>query len=164
MFAKCIGLSILLLSPSVVAEVYKCSEGVYQEIPCNESSQPIDLSGVGSVVSASTPDPDSLSSQQVASTNGKSKAEKRQDEEVRYARRGEIEQKLSELEKERFNAYLARDKELEKLQSLAPLSSSNGSGIPWQELFSQKITVLNQETDASIAAIDEKIIELKQEM
>lgn len=39
-----------ILSFSAMAEVYKCADGKYQADPCNKSSNPIDLSNVGSVI------------------------------------------------------------------------------------------------------------------
>ncbi|NLQ23663.1 hypothetical protein HGO26_12370 [Shewanella sp. S-1] len=38
---------------SAFAEVYKCADGKYQADPCDENSQPVDLSGVGSFIKSS---------------------------------------------------------------------------------------------------------------
>lgn len=47
----CAGVSIP--SFSALADVYKCADGKYQADPCDESSKPVDLSAVGSVVTGS---------------------------------------------------------------------------------------------------------------
>jgi hypothetical protein len=41
---------LIMVSVSVPAEVYKCADGKYQADPCDDQSEPLDLSNVGSVV------------------------------------------------------------------------------------------------------------------
>lgn len=48
---------------SANAEVYKCADGKYQADPCDETSKPVDLSGVGSFIKSN----DSISKSSVGS-------------------------------------------------------------------------------------------------
>ncbi|MCU8106172.1 hypothetical protein L5M38_16745 [Shewanella sp. SM101] len=110
---------------SAFAEVYKCADGKYQADPCDENSQPVDLSGVGSFIKSS----DSISKSSVGS-NATSDKKK---EISTYIEKQRIAREITRLEADRKRVITARDQRLRNLRESRRYANNNLAGATWQQ-------------------------------
>ena len=160
---KLLVLIMAMLATPVTAEVYKCADGKYQADPCDEQSQPLDLSGVGSFVSQSG---DVAAIDEVSSSSDKSDiktADKKQSFSD-YLRKQELERKIKNLEKDKKKAFISRDKKIAQLRSNGNRANNNLAGATWQQSLAQEMTAVMQQASTEVESIDREIASLKDEL
>ena len=138
-----------ILSFSVMAEVYKCADGKYQADPCDESSKPVDLSNVGSVVAS-------------GSTAGGVDYGKRQEISA-YIDNQRISREITKLESDRKRVIERRDQRMRDLQNGRRYANNNLAGATWQQSLAQEMAAVTQQADTQVASIDRQIEQLKSE-
>lgn len=141
---------------TVFAEVYKCADGKYQADPCNETSKPVDLSGVGSFIKSS--DSTAQSSVSSSATSDKKK------EISTYIERQRIAREISRLEADRKKVIAARDQRLRNLRESRQYANNNLAGATWQQSLAQEQVAAAQEADTLVSSIDRQIEQLKEEL
>lgn len=141
---------------SAFAEVYKCADGKYQADPCDENSQPVDLSGVGSFIKSS----DSISQSSVIS-NATSDKKK---EISTYIEKQRIAREITRLEADRKRVIAARDQRLRNLRESRQYANNNLAGATWEQSLAQEMTATAQEADTQVSSIDRQIEQLKEEL
>ncbi|MCU8062497.1 hypothetical protein L5L91_17315 [Shewanella sp. SM55] len=149
---------ILTIGPtfSANAEVYKCADGKYQADPCDENSQPVDLSGVGSFIKSN----DSISQSSVGS-NATSDKKK---EISTYIEKQRITREITRLEGDRKRVIAARDQRLRNLRESRRYANNNLAGATWQQSLAQEQVAAAQEADTLVSSIDRQIEQLKDEL
>jgi hypothetical protein len=149
---------ILTIGPtfSAFAEVYKCADGKYQADPCDENSQPVDLSGVGSFIKSS----DSISHSSVSS-NATSDKKK---EISTYIEKQRIAREITRLEGDRKRVIAERDQRLRNLRESRQYANNNLAGATWEQSLAQEMTATAQEADTQVSSIDRQIEQLKEEL
>lgn len=149
---------ILTVGPtfSANAEVYKCADGKYQADPCDENSQPVDLSGVGSFIKSS----DSISKSSVGS-NATSDKKK---EISTYIEKQRIAREITRLEGDRKRVIAERDQRLRNLRESRRYANNNLAGATWEQSLAQEMTATAQEADTQVSSIDRQIEQLKEEL
>ncbi|MGL4899607.1 MAG: hypothetical protein ACRC4U_06030 [Shewanella sp.] len=140
----------------VFAEVYKCADGKYQADPCNETSKPVDLSGVGSFIKSS--DSTAQSSVSSSATSDKKK------EISTYIERQRIAREITRLEADRKQVIAARDQRLRNLRESRQYANNNLAGATWQQSLAQEQVAAAQEADTLVSSIDRQIEQLKEEL
>jgi hypothetical protein len=156
---------IAMLANPVIAEVYKCADGKYQADPCDEQSKPLDLSGVGSVVSqyGGVDNVENESSPTISDkSNGKS-ADKKQSF-ADYLRKQKIERQIKNLEKDKKKAFNNRDNRIAKLRSNGNRANNNLAGATWQQSLAQEMTAVMQQANTEVESIDREIASLRDEL
>lgn len=143
----------LLLAFSAQSEVYRCADGVYQADPCDEDSKPVDLSGVGSVVS--TVD-NSASSAVQSGVDIEKKGEI-----SNYIRNQQIEREIQKLERRRDRVMQDRDNRISNLRNRGRWANDNLAGATWQQSLAQEMTAITQQADTEVSTIDRQIAQLK---
>ncbi|MEN8616945.1 hypothetical protein [Shewanella baltica] len=141
---------------SAFAEVYKCADGKYQADPCDENSQPVDLSGVGSFIKSS----DSISQSSVSS-NATSDKKK---EISTYIEKQRIAREITRLEADRKRVIAERDQRLRNLRESRQYANNNLAGATWEQSLAQEMTATAQEADTQVSSIDRQIEQLKDEL
>ena len=141
---------------SAFAEVYKCADGKYQADPCDENSQPVDLSGVGSFIKSS----DSISQSSVSS-NATSDKKK---EISTYIEKQRVAREITRLEADRKRVIAARDQRLRNLRESRQYANNNLAGATWEQSLAQEMTATAQEADTQVSSIDRQIEQLKDEL
>ncbi|ABX47929.1 conserved hypothetical protein [Shewanella baltica OS195] len=141
---------------SAFAEVYKCADGKYQADPCDENSQPVDLSGVGSFIKSS----DSISHSSVGS-NATSDKKK---EISTYIEKQRIAREITRLEADRKRVIAERDQRLRNLRESRQYANNNLAGATWEQSLAQEMTATAQEADTQVSSIDRQIEQLKDEL
>ena len=141
---------------SANAEVYKCADGKYQADPCDENSQPVDLSGVGSFIKSS----DSISQSSVSS-NATSDKKK---EISTYIEKQRVAREITRLEADRKRVIAARDQRLRNLRESRQYANNNLAGATWEQSLAQEMTATAQEADTQVSSIDRQIEQLKDEL
>ncbi|AUD59108.1 hypothetical protein L5M43_14545 [Shewanella sp. SW36] len=141
---------------SAFAEVYKCADGKYQADPCDENSQPVDLSGVGSFIKSS----DSISQSSVSS-NATSDKKK---EISTYIEKQRIAREITRLEGDRKRVIAERDQRLRNLRESRQYANNNLAGATWEQSLAQEMTATAQEADTQVSSIDRQIEQLKDEL
>lgn len=141
---------------SAFAEVYKCADGKYQADPCDENSQPVDLSGVGSFIKSS----DSISHSSVSS-NATSDKKK---EISTYIEKQRIAREITRLEGDRKRVIAERDQRLRNLRESRQYANNNLAGATWEQSLAQEMTATAQEADTQVSSIDRQIEQLKDEL
>lgn len=141
---------------SAFAEVYKCADGKYQADPCDENSQPVDLSGVGSFIKSS----DSISKSSVSS-NATSDKKK---EISTYIEKQRVAREITRLEADRKRVIAARDQRLRNLRESRRYANNNLAGATWEQSLAQEMTATAQEADTQVSSIDRQIEQLKDEL
>lgn len=141
---------------SAFAEVYKCADGKYQADPCDENSQPVDLSGVGSFIKSS----DSISQSSVSS-NATSDKKK---EISTYIEKQRIAREITRLEADRKRVIAARDQRLRNLRESRQYANNNLAGATWEQSLAQEMTATAQQADTQVSSIDRQIEQLKEEL
>ncbi|MFS1424718.1 hypothetical protein [Shewanella sp. 10N.286.48.B5] len=149
------GKCVLLLALSIAAfstdaAVYKCADGVYQAEPCDDESEPLDLSNVGSSVANTTALSDSSSAQKEQIST--------------YVRNKKIARQIAELERDRKQVIKSRDKELAHLRERGQWANNNLAGATWQQSLAQEMTAVTQQADTQVTSIDRQISSLRYEM
>ena len=149
---------ILTVGPtfSANAEVYKCADGKYQADPCDENSQPVDLSGIGSFIKSS----DSISHSSVGS-NATSDKKK---EISTYIEKQRIAREITRLEGDRKRVIAERDQRLRNLRESRQYANNNLAGATWEQSLAQEMTATAQEADTQVSSIDRQIEQLKDEL
>lgn len=133
---------------SVVAEVYKCADGKYQADPCDETSKPVDLSNVGSVVaSGSVAGVDYGKKQEISA----------------YIDNQRISREITKLESDRKRVIERRDQRMRDLQNGRRYANNNLAGATWQQSLAQEMAAVAQQADTQVASIDRQIEQLKSE-
>jgi hypothetical protein len=153
---KSLILLALILSCSAQAEVYKCADGQYQADPCDENSQPVDLSGVGSFIESG----DGISQSSAVSnvTSEKKKAI------TSYIEKRRISREIAQLESDRRRVIAARDQRLRNLRASGRYANNNLAGATWQQSLAQEQLAATQEADTMVSSIDRQIEQLKKEV
>ncbi|MCT8874154.1 hypothetical protein [Shewanella xiamenensis] len=134
---------------SAVAAVYKCADGKYQADPCDETSKPVDLSNVGSVVAS-------------GSTAGGVDYGKRQEISA-YIDNQRISREITKLESDRKRVIERRDQRMRDLQNGRRYANNNLAGATWQQSLAQEMAAVAQQADTQVASIDRQIEQLKSE-
>lgn len=153
-------------SASASAEVYKCADGKYQADPCDDQSEPLDLSNVGSVVAPSRGYPENLTNEitdarlQDTSVNPRDKKA----EIAQYLRKQKIEREIRNLEKERKKAFKDRDDKIEQLRTTGKRANNNLAGATWQQSLAQEMTAVMQQGSTEVESIDRQISALRSEL
>lgn len=153
-------------SASASAEVYKCADGKYQADPCDDQSEPLDLSNVGSVVAPSRGYPENLTNEttdarlQDTSVNSRDKKA----EIAQYLRKQKIEREIRNLEKERKKAFKDRDDKIEQLRTTGKRANNNLAGATWQQSLAQEMTAVMQQGSTEVESIDRQISALRSEL
>jgi LPS O-antigen subunit length determinant protein (WzzB/FepE family) len=151
--------SILLafaLSFSVSAEVYQCADGQYQADPCDENSQPVDLSGVGSVIQRSET---TVQSSAVSTATSDKKKEI-----TSYIEKRRISREIAQLESDRRRVIAQRDQRLRNLRESSQYANNNLAGATWQQSLAQEQLAATQEADTLVESIDRQIEQLKKDL
>ena len=131
---------------SAVAEVYKCADGKYQSDPCDETSKPVDLSNVGSVVaSRSVVGVDYGKKQEISA----------------YIDNQRISREITKLENDRKRVIERRDQRMRDLQNGRLYANNNLAGATWQQSLAQEMAAVAQQADTQVASIDRQIEQLK---
>jgi HAMP domain-containing protein len=146
----------IALSFSTSAEVYKCADGQYQADPCDENSQPVDLSGVGSVIQNAE-----RTSQSSAVSNATSDKQK---EITSYIEQRRIGREISQLESDRKRIIAKRDQRLRNLRDSRQYANNNLAGATWQQSLAQEQLAVAQEADTMVQSIDRQIEQLKKDL
>lgn len=144
------------LSCSAHAEVYKCADGQYQADPCDENSQPVDLSGVGSFIESG----DGISQSSAVSNVSADKKK----EISTYIDNKRISREISKLEDNRKRVIAARDQRLRNLRESRQYANNNLAGATWQQSLAQEQLAATQEADTMVSSIDRQIEQLKKEV
>jgi hypothetical protein len=153
-------------SASASAEVYKCADGKYQADPCDDQSEPLDLSNVGSVVAPSRGYPENLTNEttdarlQDTSVNSRDKKA----EIAQYLRKQKIEREIRNLEKEKKKAFKDRDDKIEQLRTTGKRANNNLAGATWQQSLAQEMTAVMQQGSTEVESIDRQISALRSEL
>jgi hypothetical protein len=149
-------LCIRVRSCSAQAEVYKCADGKYQADPCDETSQPVDLSGVGSVIQ-------SAESTSQSSTLSAVSADKK-NEISSYIDNQRVSREITKLEGDRRRVIAARDQRLRNLRESSQYANNNLAGATWQQSLAQEQLAAIQKADTMVQTIDRQIVQLKEEL
>lgn len=153
---KSLILLVAALSCSAQAEVYQCAHGKYQAVPCDENSQALDLSHVGSVVESG------VTSQ--ASVDAQGSVSDKKAEISAYVRNQSIQREIKSLEDQRRKALLKRDRSLKNLRDSRQYANNNLAGATWEQSLAQEMTAVTQEADTMVSTIDRQIDALKREI
>ncbi|WP_332871123.1 MULTISPECIES: hypothetical protein [unclassified Shewanella] len=137
-------ISTLLMALPAQSEVYRCAGNVYQADPCNESSKPMDLSNVGSVVAS-----DSAFKQADISS---------------YIRNREIEREITKHENRRKKVLTTRDNRMTNLKNRGRHANNNLAGATWQQSLAQEMNAITQQADTEVSTIDRQITQLRSEI
>ncbi|MGL6124194.1 MAG: hypothetical protein ACRC1W_14610 [Shewanella sp.] len=140
---------------SANAEVYKCADGKYQADPCDETSKPVDLSGVGSFIKSGDTQSNSAS---VVPISDKKK------EISTYIEKQRITREITRLEGDRKRVIAARDQRLRNLRESRQYANNNLAGATWQQSLAQEQVAAAQEADTLVSSIDRQIEQLKNEI
>ena len=154
-----------MMANPVSAEVYKCADGKYQADPCDEQSEPLDLSGVGIVVSQSG-DVGIVESESSPTINDKSdsKSSDKKQNFADYLRKQKIERQIKNLEKDKKKAFNSRDKKIAQLRSNGNRANNNLAGATWQQSLAQEMTAVMQQANTEVESIDREIASLRDEL
>lgn len=134
---------------SAFAAVYKCADGKYQADPCDESSTPVDLSHVGSVVKGAD-----------SSLSAFSGSDKRQ-QISSYVGNQRIIREIADLENDRDQVIERRDQRMRELQNGRRYANNNLAGATWQQSLAQEMAAVAQQAETQVASIDRQIEQLK---
>ncbi|QHS13186.1 hypothetical protein [Shewanella sp. Arc9-LZ] len=156
---------IAMMANPVIAEVYKCADGKYQADPCDEQSLPLDLSGVGSVVSQSgdVGIVESESSPTISDKSDTKSAAKKQNFSA-YLRKQKIERLIKNLEQDKKKAFISRDRRIAQLRSKGNRANNNLAGATWQQSLAQEMTAVMQQANTEVESIDREIASLRDEL
>jgi|TARA_R110000851_G_scaffold76321_1_gene168060 hypothetical protein len=154
------------VSVSASAEVYKCADGKYQADPCDDQSEPLDLSNVGSVVAPSRGYPENLTNETIDARQQDSpvNARDKKAEIAQYLRKQKIEREIRNLEKERTKAFKDRDDKIEQLRTTGKRANNNLAGATWQQSLAQEMTAVMQQGNTEVESIDRQISVLRSEL
>ncbi|WP_413486301.1 hypothetical protein [Shewanella baltica] len=150
---------ILTVCPtfSAFAEVYKCADGKYQADPCDENSQPVDLSGVGSFIKSGDTYTQSNSASVVPISDKKKEIST-------YIEQQRITREITRLEGDRKRVIAARDQRMRNLRESRQYANNNLAGATWQQSLAQEQVAAAQEADTLVSSIDRQIEQLKNEI
>lgn len=153
-------------SASASAEVYKCADGKYQADPCDDQSELLDLSNVGSVVAPSRGYPESLTNETIDARQLDSAVNTRDKkaEIAQYLRKQKIERDIRNLEKERKKAFKDRDDKIDQLRTTGKRANNNLAGATWQQSLAQEMTAVMQQGSTEVESIDRQISALRSEL
>ncbi|WP_351011240.1 hypothetical protein [Shewanella sp. S1-58-MNA-CIBAN-0166] len=153
-------------SASASAEVYKCADGKYQADPCDNQSELLDLSNVGSVVAPSRGYPESLTNETIDARQLDSavNARDKKAEIAQYLRKQKIERDIRNLEKERKKAFKDRDDKIDQLRTTGKRANNNLAGATWQQSLAQEMTAVMQQGSTEVESIDRQISALRSEL
>ena len=153
-------------SASASAEVYKCADGKYQADPCDDQSELLDLSNVGSVVAPSRGYPESLTNETIDARQLDSavNARDKKAEIAQYLRKQKIEREIRNLEKERKKAFKDRDDKIDQLRTTGKRANNNLAGATWQQSLAQEMTAVMQYGSTEVESIDRQISALRSEL
>ncbi|WP_392341430.1 hypothetical protein [uncultured Shewanella sp.] len=159
-------LIIVSASASASAEVYKCADGKYQADPCDDQSELLDLSNVGSVVAPSRGYPESLTNETIDARQLDSavNARDKKAEIAQYLRKQKIEREIRNLEKERKKAFKDRDDKIDQLRTTGKRANNNLAGATWQQSLAQEMTAVMQYGSTEVESIDRQISALRSEL
>lgn len=132
---------------SANAEVYKCADGKYQADPCDETSKPVDLSNVGSVVAS-------------GSAAGAVDYGKKQEISA-YIDNQRVSREINKLENDRRQVLERRDQRMRDLQNDRRYANNNLAGAAWQQSLAQEMAAIAQQADTQVASIDRQIEQLR---
>ena len=149
--------SVCLFANPAMSEVYRCAEGVYQSDPCDESSKPIDLSNVGSVVA----NDNALSTSSIRS---ESMTAAKKSEISSYIRNRQIKREINKLESRREKVLVNRDRRMQELQDRGRYANNNLAGATWQQSLAQEMSAISQQADSEVSTIDRQIALLRTEL
>jgi hypothetical protein len=154
-----------MMANPVSAEVYKCADGKYQADPCDEQSEPLDLSGVGSFVSKSG-DVNSAENESVTTVSDKAdnKSVDKKQSFADYLRKQKINRDIKDLEKDKKKAFTHRDKKISQLRSKGYRANNNLAGATWQQSLAQEMTAVMQQANTEVESIDRQILFLREEL
>jgi hypothetical protein len=166
MDGKSLIIILLMVSASASAEVYKCADGKYQADPCDDQSEPLDLSNVGSVVTQSKGSSTNLTSENIDTRQQDSpvNARDKKAEIAQYLRKQKIEREIRNLEKERTKAFKDRDDKIEQLRTTGKRANNNLAGATWQQSLAQEMTAVMQQGSTEVESIDRQISALRSEL
>ncbi|QQX78511.1 hypothetical protein JK628_13055 [Shewanella sp. KX20019] len=141
-----------------MAGVYRCAGDVYQSDPCDDSSQPVDLSNVGSVVANDnalyTSD---ATLRSAASTDKKAEIST-------YIRNRQIDREISKLKTRRKKVLVNRDQRMVNLRNRGRYANNNLAGATWQQSLAQEMSAITQQADTEVSTIDRQITRLRSEI
>ncbi|GIU15565.1 hypothetical protein TUM4261_32700 [Shewanella sp. c952] len=147
-------ISVFLFTAPVMSEVYRCGDGVYQADPCDESSKPIDLSNVGSVVANENTLP-------TLSTTSESATAAKKSEISSYIRNRQIEREINKLESRREKVLVNRDQRMRELRDRGRYANNNLAGATWQQSLAQEMSAISQQADSEVSTLDRQIAQLR---
>ncbi|MGL4938010.1 hypothetical protein [Shewanella sp.] len=145
-------LATSIMQFAAVADVYKCADGKYQADPCDESSKPVDLSAVGSVVTGSN-----------HPAQRSDDASKKQEISA-YIDNQRISREITKLENDRKRVLAMRDQRMRDLQNGRRYANNNLAGATWQQSLAQEMAAVAQQADTQVESIDRQIEQLKKEL
>ncbi|MBR9728412.1 hypothetical protein ACFOD0_11520 [Shewanella intestini] len=143
-----------LLSLSVQAEVYRCAIDKYQDRPCDEHSEAIDMSHIGSIVvplartSADSPTPKQVDAHDVNEQKASIS---------NYIRSQKINRDIDKLVRERKRTLAERDQKIAQLHKSRQLASNNLAGATWEQSLAQEMSAVNQQAETVVASLDRQI-------
>lgn len=147
----------LFIATPALSDVYRCADGVYQADPCDDSSQPVDLSNVGSVVRADNTVNITNSITSNAVSDKKSQIST-------YIRNQQIEREISKLETRRERAISNRDRRMANLRERGQWANNNLAGATWQQSLAQEMSAITLQADTEVSSIDRQIAQLRTEI
>ncbi|QIR14833.1 hypothetical protein [Shewanella aestuarii] len=147
---------LCLMAFNASAQVYKCADGKYQSDPCDEQSQPLDLSNVGNIVESPVKALQYNDETQSAATT---KAEV-----TDYIRKQQIKREITTLENDRKKVFAARDDKIAQLRNRGRHANNNLAGATWQQSLAQEMTAVMQQADTDVQTIDRQIESLKSQL
>ena len=133
--------SVCLFAAPAMSEVYRCADGVYQSDPCDQSSKPVDLSQVGSVIE---------NNNKMDSSSVKA-----------YVHNQKVEREISRLVADRDRVLKSRDRQLRELKQRSSWANNNLAGATWQQSLAQEMGVITQQADTLVSTIDRQIAQLR---
>ncbi|MCL1050622.1 hypothetical protein L2755_13425 [Shewanella abyssi] len=140
-----------------LAEVYRCAGDVYQSDPCDDSSQPVDLSNVGSVVANDNALYTSNATPRSASTDKKAEIST-------YIRNRQIDREITKLKSRRKKVLVNRDQRMVNLRNRGRYANNNLAGATWQQSLAQEMNAITQQADTEVSTIDRQITRLRSEV
>jgi hypothetical protein len=165
MDGKSLIIILIMVSFSASAEVYKCADGQYQADPCDDQSEPLDLSNVGSFVTSSSVSSDYMNSVSDSAANPTNiKPHDKKQEFALYLHKQEIQRKIKDLEKDKKKAFTNSNNKVAQLRKQGNRANNNLAGATWQQSLAQEMTAVIQQGSTEIESIDRQISALRSEL
>lgn len=135
------------------SDVYRCvidGRTVFSQEPCAEDAQKVNVDHVGSVVSRQNAIEPARSTEREGLSD--------------YVKRRRIEREIRDLERERQQVGIERDKRIKSLQNDRNYANNNLAGATWQQSLAEEMSAISIAADTKIKSIDGQIRFLKEEL